>query len=197
LATLARLGIRTVCDFRSAAERTRDVTPDLTPLGIATVVAPVFESDASPVGQATDAFPGFAHVYRRMLETGGAAFAALANTIAHARGGVLFHCAAGKDRTGLAAALLLDVAGVHRDDIIADYAMSGSRLSGMLAAWLPRMAERGIPIEKANALMDAHPCDMAVTLDFIHSTWGSAEGYFLDNGLAPTALGMLQRRLVA
>lgn len=42
-------------------------------------------------------------------------------TIAQAPGGVLFHCTAGKDRTGCTAALLLSLAGVDRADILADY----------------------------------------------------------------------------
>ena len=42
-------------------------------------------------------------------------------TIAQAPGGVLFHCTAGKDRTGCTAALLLTLAGVGREDILADY----------------------------------------------------------------------------
>jgi protein-tyrosine phosphatase len=46
------------------------------------------------------------------------------NTLAEAEGAIVVHCAAGKDRTGLAVALTHHLAGVHRDDIIADYLLT-------------------------------------------------------------------------
>lgn len=53
--------------------------------------------------------------------------------VADAPGGVLFHCAAGKDRTGLIAALLLLNAGVSRADTVADYQVSGTYLKKFVA----------------------------------------------------------------
>ncbi len=58
--------------------------------------------------------------YFEMLERRDAP-ARVLRTIAQAPGGVLFHCTAGKDRTGCTAALLLTLAGVGREDILADY----------------------------------------------------------------------------
>ncbi len=193
---LAGHGIRTVVDFRSAVERERDVTPDLSTAGLTTIAAAVFETDASPVGQAAE-FPGYAAVYRKFLESGRTAYRVLFETIADAPGGVLFHCAAGKDRTGVAAALLLDVAGVHERDIVEDYSHSAALLAPMLDEWLPRMKERGMDTEKAMPLMASNPEDMEATLAYIRETWGSAEGYLLDCGLSPTALGTVRARLVA
>ena len=68
--------------------------------------------------------------------------------IAGAEGPVLFFCAAGKDRTGLIAALLLSLVGVGDDEIVADYVRSEERLSEIHAK-LARM--RGI--EDIMALM--------------------------------------------
>src|ERR1700722_1688844 len=53
-------------------------------------------------------------------------------TIAHAPGPALVHCAAGKDRTGVVAALALSVAGVQREAIVADYAATGERVEAIL-----------------------------------------------------------------
>lgn len=58
--------------------------------------------------------------YFEMLERREAP-ARVLRAIAQAPGGVLFHCTAGKDRTGCTAALLLTLAGVGREDILADY----------------------------------------------------------------------------
>ena len=55
-------------------------------------------------------------------------------TLATSDGAVIVHCAAGKDRTGLAVALTHHIAGVHRDDIIADY-LSHQPFRTLRAAW--------------------------------------------------------------
>ncbi len=69
--------------------------------------------------------------YFRMLEGSGLVARAL-RTVAAAPGGVLFHCTAGKDRTGLMAALLLGLAGVERTDILADYQVSETYLARII-----------------------------------------------------------------
>lgn len=53
--------------------------------------------------------------------------------MAYRDGAVLFHCAAGKDRTGVVAAFALEVAGVTREAIVADYVQTGERLDHILA----------------------------------------------------------------
>ncbi|RAY11082.1 protein-tyrosine-phosphatase [Actinomadura craniellae] len=53
--------------------------------------------------------------------------------MARTDGAALVHCAAGKDRTGVVCALALDVAGVRREEIVADYVQTGDRLEAVLA----------------------------------------------------------------
>jgi hypothetical protein len=63
--------------------------------------------------------------------------AAGVRAVARAReGGVVVHCVGGKDRTGLLCAFLLDLAGVGREEIAADYAVSEERLRPRHEAWL-------------------------------------------------------------
>lgn len=196
IAALADSGVKTVVDLRSGMERERDVTPDLAPFGIVTVHAPVFESDASPVGQDPRDFPGYAVVYERMLASGQPAYRRLFETVAEAEGGVLFHCAVGKDRTGVGAALMLSVAGVSEADVIADYERSEGLLAHLFAEMLPRMQERGIDEALGRRLMAAPAADMAAMLAHIDRTWGSAEGYLLDIGVSTGALSAVRARLV-
>src|SRR5690606_23117977 len=99
IASLRETGITTIVDLRSTVERERDVTPDMSAHNVANVHLPVFESDASPSGLGEN-FPGFGPIYERFLENGGNAYRRLCEHIAASDGGVLFHCAAGKDRTG-------------------------------------------------------------------------------------------------
>ena len=192
---LRERGVRTVVDLRSKVERERDVTPDLAPYGMAHVFAPVFEQEASPVGLATDAFVGYGVVYERMLRMGRAAYRTLFETIATTEGGLLFHCAVGKDRTGVAAALMLNLAGVPDEVIVEDYSHSGELLRPLFVEWLPRMAERGIPQERAEALMGSPAEAMESALQHLHSTYGSAEGYLLEIGLDNATLTAVRQRV--
>jgi len=193
---LAATGVRVVVDLRSRAEREEYPTPGVSALGIETINAPVFEADASPTGLAGQ-FPGFQAVYRSMLESGRGAYRTLFEVIADTPGGVLFHCAAGKDRTGVAAALLLDLAGVADETILDDYSRSAALLAPLLPEWLPRIAERGLTEAQARALMASHAGDMQATLAHIRERWGSAEGYMEDIGVSFDAISAVRARLVA
>ena len=82
---------------------------------------------SAQISRATDR----ADVYRIMLDHYAALFGHALRTIANARPGVLVHCRAGIDRTGLISALLLGLAGVSFQDIAMDYAMSQERLRSL------------------------------------------------------------------
>lgn len=197
LGALAEAGVTTIVDLRSTVERERDVTPDPSAVGISHVFAPVFEQDHSPVGAADSEFPGYFAVYQRMLESGRHAYRTLFENIADCDGRVVFHCTAGKDRTGIAAALMLGLAGVDRETIVEDYAHSYRLLEPLLAEWLPKMAERGMDEAKARELMGSDPEDMARTLDHIDSLYGGPAGYLESIGLSASALSAVKARLVA
>lgn len=196
LAALVDSGISTIVDLRSSAERAEHATPDATTFGIRHLHTPVWETNASPSGLG-DGFKGYAPVYRAMLETGAPAYRSLFETIASSTDGVLFHCAAGKDRTGVAAALLLSLAGAPEADIVEDYALSEALLAPMFAEFAPRMAERGIDEAKAKALMASSPDAMADTLQHLHDRYGGAEGYMRIIGMSGAAIDELKGRLAA
>ncbi len=193
---LAEAGVTTIIDLRSDMELARDVTPDSTPYGIRMVHAPVFQQDASPVGLEAE-FPGYGVIYERFLDIGRNAYRTLFETAADAEGRVLFHCAAGKDRTGVAAALLLDLAGVDEATIIEDYTLTESLLAPMLNDWLPQMQERGIAPEKAKTLMAAPAEAMVSAIAHIRQTYGNAEGYARKIGLSETTISAVRARMVA
>ncbi|WBL36268.1 tyrosine-protein phosphatase [Tepidiforma flava] len=188
--------VLTIVDFRSDVERERDVTPDTRRYGIRVVHAPVFQHDASPVGLANE-FPGFAAVYAMFPEMGMSAYRTLFETLAEAEGRVLFHCAAGKDRTGVAAALLLELAGVEDEAIIEDYTVTELLLAPLKDQWLPQMRERGYDEERAAALLAAPREDMEATLRHLRARFGSAEGYARAIGVSDTALSAVRARLTA
>lgn len=190
---LGSLGIRTIVDLRSSNELEIRPTRDVSSAGIRILHAPVVEYDSSPLAPAD--FKGYAVRYRELLSLGQGAYRMLFETIAENEGGLLFHCSAGKDRTGLAAALLLSLAGVDDDEIIEDYAASAGLLEPLFEVWRPRFEEEGISPELARRLMGSDPADMAATLLHIRETWGDAEGYMSSTGMASSSIGVLKARL--
>ncbi len=194
---LRDLGVRVVVDFRSETEQENSPTPALERLGIEVVAAPVFTSDASPTALAQrDNYPGHAALYRQFLAGGGSAYRTLFETIAHTEGGVLFHCAAGKDRTGVAAAILLELAGVPDAAIAADYARSTKELEPFLEQRMMRFEEYGISPETGRKMMSAPPVEMEATLDFIRGRWGSAAGYLGAMGVDAATVAAVRARML-
>jgi protein-tyrosine phosphatase len=189
-------GIRVIVDLRSPLELERDVTPPTDKHGIRNVHAPVFQNDASPAGLGQDKFPGYAFVYQRFLEIGQPAYRTLFETVANTDGGVLFHCAAGKDRTGVAAAILLDLAETDDDHIIADYRQTEELLKPLWPEWLPRMAERGVTEERAAELLGAPEDAIRTAVSTLRETYGGAEGYLRHLGLSEASISAVKARMV-
>jgi protein-tyrosine phosphatase len=109
-------------------------------------------------------------------------------------GGVLFHCHAGKDRTGLVAALLLALAGVPNATIAEDYALSQACLQPLFDQRLsqePDPAKR----ERLARMIGAVPETMLGVLAHLDARHGGAERYLRGAGVAEADLDRLRRRL--
>ena len=129
LAELERMGLALVIDLRSSFER-RQQPSALAGLASPPVLElPLLEQISAPMPHTSD----MGEFYIALLHHGQACFRKLFTRIAGAEGPVLFHCTAGKDRTGVVAALLLDLAGVGRQDIIADYEISHTLIAPLIS----------------------------------------------------------------
>jgi protein tyrosine/serine phosphatase len=122
--------------------------------------------------------------------------AAMAQAFAHATpGGVLVHCLAGKDRTGIAVALLLGLVGVSDADIAADYALSEAGLASERAAALaaaPDEDERA----RIDRGYDASAETMLATLGHLRRRHGGAATYLARAGLSGADAQRIKERLV-
>ena len=78
-------------------------------------------------------------MYLRMVEGAAPQLVTALNVIAHTPGATAFHCAAGRDRTGVLAAMLLLALGAGDDDIVADYARTGDNMVAIMARTAPVM----------------------------------------------------------
>ena len=84
----------------------------------------------------------------------------------------LFHCAAGKDRTGVLAALLLGAVGVTRDEIVDDFMASAPVLDEITAYLRRRPAYADVVLRLPPGTMDAEPAFIGDFLDAIESEYG-------------------------
>lgn len=133
--------------------------------------------------------------YLDMLETFGQRVAAVVRGIAGAPpGGVLVHCAAGKDRTGVVVALALSVAGVGRSDIAEDYALSRVWDDRMLEEWL--LAQPASDRVRLGRLRRTRPETILATLAALDDRYGGVMGYLAAIGVEDGVLERLRRRLV-
>lgn len=106
----------------------------------------------------------------------------------NANGGVLYHCTAGKDRTGVISALLLLLAGVSKEDILADYQISEAYLQIMLQQFCETNNVDLNIITPKIAYMEKF-------LELFHQKYGSAVEYFVRIGLSDDEIQQLKRKL--
>jgi len=182
IAYLRDYGVTTVIDLRTEYERAQDVCALMDIPGITYHGIQIIDDATTPVKDFN-----VPDSYLRMIRY--ANFAKMLHVLAEARGTVLYHCAAGKDRTGVTSALLLMLAGVSDLDIIADYEVSCTYITPLLERLramypdLPETAGHSKP-EYIKPLLKAL-CD----------TPGGAAGYLQSIGLSQTEIASLRSRL--
>lgn len=134
--------------------------------------------------------------YISALETRGSAVCDILTHISHVqKGAVLFNCTAGKDRTGIIAALLLGLAGVSDADIIDDYVLTEQMIPDLVAEFLSISRENGGDVERYATLLQSPADTMEKMLSHIRVKYGSVEGYVKGTGLARDDLFRLTDQL--
>ena len=131
--------------------------------------------------------------YILMVERRQAALGAIFDAIAEANGAVLFHCFAGKDRTGVVAAMMLSLVGVDPEAIGADYAETDLQLADRYEEWLAKAAPGRL--ETMREELRCPPEWMIDTLDHFERKWGGVGAYLEAAGLSSSAIARLQTKL--
>jgi len=187
-----RIGLRVVVDLRLAAEVTDEGRGPLSNAGEVRYVNAPLEM-ASIDGIAPDevlnrlylqclASPSLATAVTRIAEQAGEP--------------TVFHCAAGKDRTGVVAAIVLSLLGVTEEAIVEDYLAS--------AANMPRMVERFMSWPRYRDHLAAMPAAVYAVergpilhlLRALSTQFGTAQRWALQQGIPQGLLQNLERRLI-
>jgi len=194
-AFLRGYGLTTVLDFRSEQECLR--APD--PLSGLDWVdyrnKPMF--DAAAAGGALRIRPeaafGWVPHYIRMLDERRSWMADVLRALAGAEGCALFHCTTGKDRAGLVSALLLQLAGVSEEDVVADYCVSEVYLRQVYAEMEEASRLCGGDID--SGFYRTEPAAMRAVLAWLAERFGGAAGYLRACGLTEAELDTLREKL--
>jgi protein-tyrosine phosphatase len=202
LAVVAGLDLALVCDLRGTAEV--EARPDRLPPGVPTAHVPVHDVSASPRSITELLLAGRGDgLGAEMLERGNRAFArersapfaALLRHVAAAGGPVLFHCTAGKDRAGFAAATLLWALGVPTETVVEDYLLSNACLAERHATFLAEMEPRLADAEPLRAMLECRPEYLGAALEALEADHGSIDAWLHDGlGLDAGELAHLRGR---
>jgi protein tyrosine/serine phosphatase len=111
-------------------------------------------------------------------------------------GGVLIHCHAGKDRTGIIVALILSLLGAADDEIAADYALTQASLEGLLDEWLDQQSDDPQERKHLRDLIWPSAEAMLGALDHLRARYQSAADYLRGGGVTEQQIDRLRERLL-
>ena len=187
-------GVKNVIDFRGVTELERCGNPFRDDPDTNFYSIPLFIGDPGDVNNDTMQFLRTHHLgdyYVIIMEQLGDKVAQVLRVLLNAEGLTLYHCAHGKDRTGVISAILYLIAGADREDIVTNYKVSYDYLEDFL-----------------KPLIDAAPDDMKHTLrsdeiniriflKYIDDKWdGKVENYLISNGMTESEINALRDKCI-
>jgi len=199
-AALVDYGVRTVLDLRFPGEAARDIHPFREASGSPEMPVYVNVPVNSGRDPSTDVqvFAAFSAVRTRAdgyavdVEFNRVAFARMLTAMASAPpGGIVVHCHAGKDRTGIVVALTLALVGVPEEVIAEDYALTAA----YLMEHYERLPDDALRRELVGDLEGTTAETMLATLGRVRERHGGAEAYLVGGGATAEDLAALRRRL--
>jgi protein-tyrosine phosphatase len=110
---------------------------------------------------------------------------------------IVFHCAGGRDRAGVSAALVLTAAGASREDVIADYLASSVYLQRRVAAMREAFTRQGHDAEAILANLELRESYLTGMLDAIDTEFGGIDGYLEGIGVSAGELSTFRETFIA
>ncbi|HMK96499.1 MAG TPA: tyrosine-protein phosphatase, partial [Acidimicrobiales bacterium] len=191
--TFKRLGIKATFDLRGAIERAQ--APDLVPSVHMPVQDEATVQDFAELLAATnaaDAEGALARIYLGTLERRAEVLGRLLTALTEpANLPAVLHCAAGKDRAGIASALLLGALGVERATVLADYELTGDLAGPEIETYRAVLAAAGAAPVAVEVMFGSPRASLASALEEIDCRYGGTIEYLV--GPAGVAPGVIRR----
>lgn len=182
---LRAMNVRTIVDLRGKKEQ--ETMPDVVPEGIRYCSCPMMKEEFTDDGQmARNSFlQSLMTGYQTMVKDGADLIGRAAQAVMEGvqDGAVVFHCTAGKDRTGILAAVLLLTLDVCEEDIVADYQVSftyNSKGINKMVEQSPKLKEF---VEQAgeDSMLHSHPKNIRAVLELLNSE--TVKDWLEENGV--------------
>jgi protein-tyrosine phosphatase len=204
---IKHLGLKLICDFRTPGEV--EAQPDWLPAdgSIAYLQLPIVHGEFDPLAVMERMQKGdfswltedfMVQRYLKKIDdfpdVWGAFFSRLSDFQSRP---LVFHCTAGKDRAGAAAALLLLALGVPEETVVYDHGLSNIYIADALKMIYARIKEMGIDPEKAAPYFTAPREAIIALIDHLRTTYGSAADYLETRaGFGRKKLARLKQELL-
>ena len=186
------LGVRTLVDLRSSAERRGEPASLLAAPPVMAHHVPLFDRERSGDSPSLP----LAEIYLMLLRVAREPIARAVRVLAAGDAPALFHCAAGKDRTGLVAAVLLGALGVRDEDIVEDYAATRHGLGGIVERLRSSDSYQYVFTELPPDTLHAEPETMARVLEEAGKEYGSMREYLRGAGFGEAELRGIEASLL-
>jgi hypothetical protein len=134
-------------------------------------------------------------LYRRMLEVVPDRLASLVGIVAGAEAPVLVHCTAGKDRTGIAVAVLLLAGGAEPAEVISDYTVTAGNLGALLGRLRALGRRLPVKIDPSSDLLTAPPAAIEMVTGYLTGWPGGPQGWVREHGASAADLTRWRERL--
>ncbi len=122
---------------------------------------------------------------------------AIFRAFAESEAAIIFHCHAGKDRTGIITALLLSCIGVADAAIATDYSLSSQQISHLTEEWRAYAVQQSRDMAQFEDKVASKPETILELLNYIRTNYGSSADYLRDCGLVDNTLKQLQHHFIA
>lgn len=183
-------GVRTVIDLRSENEVIENPDKLLNYRDVEIVNISLLSKADSTI-MMCDVPKCLSDMYVDMIERNKANLYRIFKVILDAKGTILFHCTAGKDRTGVVAMLILKLAGIDNELIIKDYTASGEYLADSIRKLKETLQTRGFKI--IDSIFESKAEDMENTLKYFDEHY-TIDSYFKSLGFSKDLIKRLMDR---
>ena len=172
-----------IIDLRSSFELENEGRGLLASEAIGFHHTPLFDGDTRAGDRAAAERMSLGQRYLGLMEVAKERIAGVVSILAHSKGSAVYHCAAGKDRTGVLSAVLMGALGVPDEMIVADYVLSAERIDLIIERVMSMKGYEDTLKDMPEDTLHAKPESMEEVVSGVAERYGSMGGYLRDAGL--------------
>lgn len=191
------LGMTDIVDLRSTFELENEGRGPLEAEPIAFHHLPLFDGNTRSADHEAAMTLSLGERYIGLMEMAREPIARVVERLANSKGGAVYHCAAGKDRTGVISAVLLGALGVPNDLIVADYALSSRNIDAIIERVMNMKGYEDTLKDMPADTLHAKPETMEAVVSKVDANHGSMSGYLREIGVEDATLERLRSKCLA